>query len=392
MTKLLQVQEFLKSGKTLDVLKLEHGINYNIQNGKVSLNYDQIDSRESDTLACQCRGLVIEENSWNIIACPMFRFFNYGQGSAADIDFNNARLLLKLDGTMLIVYQYQDRWFVATRSRAEATIPNENGLNFTQLTDMAIQEMSGDKSDNLQKFMKNAPKDNTYIFELTTPLNQVYCNYDKFFITLLAVRNNITLEEDFPDNHLIHFDKKYNLTTPEEYEISSLSSIVELVSSWNPKEKEGVVLRDNNFNRIKIKNPSYAAMSHLRDSLTTSTRNCIKIILLGKDDDIINDIPKFIANRIISLKEYIGKMKSIILKEYKEIKDIDNMKEFASKAEFTIWPAAMYSLKRNKVKDINEFFCGGSKYKNADIPSVALDNILFICKKLGYVEDIISFG
>jgi len=392
MKKLLLVQEYLLSGKTLEDLKNDHGVNSNITNNKVSLNYDQLESQMSDELACQCRGLVLENDTWEIIACPMFRFFNHGQGEAANIDWNTAKVFLKLDGTCLITFFNKDRWYVATRSRPEADIPNENGLTFSQLTDMTLQIMSQDQYCNLQKFMKDCPKDRTYVFELTTPLNQVYCTYENYFVTLLAVRNNITLEEEDPEDHLKYFSPVFKLKTPDTFDFSSISDMVSLVTSWNPKEKEGVVIRDGGYNRIKMKNPAYAAMSHLRDSLTTSTRNCIKIILLEKDDDIINDLPKFIADRIIELKEYIKKIKDQVNKEYDEIKDIDDLKYFASKAEFTLWPAACFSLKRGKANNIMHFMIGGNKYKGGEISGSSIDSVLSICKKLGYVENIPRFG
>lgn len=376
---MLLVQEYLISGKTLEDLQKDHGINNNITNGKVSLNYDQIDSKETDLLAQQCRGLILEEGSWEIIACPMFRFFNMRQECRASIHWGSVKYLLKLDGTMLIIYFYKDQWYVGTRSRAEANVPNENSLTFSQITDLAIQEVYQDKTANLQSFMSLAPKDRTYVFELTSPLNQVYCFYNKLNITLIAVRDNITLKEEFPENYLKYFNC---IETAESYNFSSTEDMINIINSWNPKEKEGVVVRDQFFNRIKVKNPGWEAMSHLKDSLQASLRNCVKLVLLGKEDDIIGDLPEVIQNRILDIKKYVSLLKEKVMLEYEEIKGIDNMKEFASKAEFTIWPAAMYALKRGKSPDLKHFMLGGNKYKNGDIPDNCIDNVLIICKKL----------
>ncbi len=83
----LLVLDYLNSGKTFDDLWEDHHVNASIigLNGKVSLNYDQIEAKNEDELAQQCRGLIIRnvDGIYKAVAVPFYRFFNYGQGSAA---------------------------------------------------------------------------------------------------------------------------------------------------------------------------------------------------------------------------------------------------------------------------------------------------------------------
>ena len=138
----------------------------------MSLNYDQIEAKETDPLAQECRGLVlscedghsllsqavevngklsydhISPGKTRILAYPMKRFFNHGQGSAADINWAdpNLAVLEKLDGTLCIVYfdPFTNKWCVATRSVSEADLLMDNGIfTFRTLFEKAVEETSG---------------------------------------------------------------------------------------------------------------------------------------------------------------------------------------------------------------------------------------------------------
>ena len=124
----LLVQEFLET-HSFKELQEQHGVyaSFSKSARKFSLNYDQIEAKESDPLAQECRGLIlalefgqfvqgieingrmnydhITPGATRILAFPMRRFFNYGQGSAAQIDWSdkNLSILEKLDGTLVIV-------------------------------------------------------------------------------------------------------------------------------------------------------------------------------------------------------------------------------------------------------------------------------------------------
>src|SRR6266705_3412198 len=143
--KTLLVQDYLRSGNTLDDLAKEHGVYGNITNGKIALNYDMLEAKESDPLACECRGLVLEENTFNIVQFPFKRFFNMDSQDhliAKDFDWNSAKFFNKMDGTMASVGFHYGKWYIGTRSRCEADVPMEDGvLTFANLFDIAIKEM-----------------------------------------------------------------------------------------------------------------------------------------------------------------------------------------------------------------------------------------------------------
>jgi hypothetical protein len=117
---MLLVQQYLLNNSLLDLQKTK-GVYAKLSNSgqKFSLSYDQIEAKESDPLAQECRGLILaakdgrqfsnsKEEFLNtipgptqIIAFPFKRFFNFGQGAAFPIDFSKEIFIQeKLDGCL----------------------------------------------------------------------------------------------------------------------------------------------------------------------------------------------------------------------------------------------------------------------------------------------------
>src|SRR5574338_666430 len=220
----LLVQEYLET-HTFGDLAREHGVyaSFSKSGHKWSLNYDQIEAKESDPLAQECRGLILalEDGSpviatgttgfatrdatcpgkTTILAYPMKRFFNYGQGAAAEINWSDPGLavLEKLDGTLCIVYydKFTDQWCVATRSVPEADLLMDNGIyTFRTLFEKALYDTTGGLP--FEQFAAILDKNITYSFELTTPYNRIVVAYPECRITLLAARKLSSLKEVDP--------------------------------------------------------------------------------------------------------------------------------------------------------------------------------------------------
>src|ERR1019366_9160104 len=217
---MLEVQKYLEEHSFGELAK-NHGVYATFDNNgyKCSLNYDQVESSSSDTIASQCRGLilaapdgksfsslaVVEGNKLNydniipgkmiVLSCGFFRFFNYGQGHCAEIDWNDFSILEKMDGTLILIYfdHFKNEWCAATRQRPDADQLLDNKLyTFRTLFEKALLDTTElSFADFTAKFNKNI----TYCFELCTPYNRIVVSYLENKITLLAARNIKTLEE-----------------------------------------------------------------------------------------------------------------------------------------------------------------------------------------------------
>jgi len=370
---MLRVQEYLCSGKSFDQLFADHGVKANFAPGLVGLNYDQIESSNSDLLAQDCRGLILNAATLDIVAFGFKRFFNFEQVDvAAPIDWNSAKAFEKVDGSLIIVYYFGDKWNCATRGRvlADADAHGAN-LTFSQLVDKTTQLMSG---KSFQDFMAKACRKCTYCFELTSPINRIVCKYDDFKLTLLGVRNIDTLLEENPEDHLDRFE---GLSVPKTYDFSSVTDLQKMINEWTPEEHEGVVIRDANFNRVKVKSLAYVAYNHMRDSLTTSWRGCVEVVLAGKDDDVAAMMPEFIAKRIRLVRDSYNVAIKMIRKDYEDNCHHEDMKAFALAIKNCVWPAPLFAVKRGKASSIEEFIFDG-----VDTSKSKIDSLIDLFKKI----------
>lgn len=391
---MLLVQNYLKSGKTLDDLYNDHGVKCKETNGKLCLNYNQLESKNTDPLACQCRGLILRKDTFDIVAYPMDRFFNLEQKDvAADIDWDSACFFEKVDGTAIFVYfdEKLNKWCCGTRSRAEADVNiDDNNITFSDLVNLVINKMWHRKhpgclrccAADLQEFMekisdRSDKKDRTFVFEITSIFNRIVCKYNEDNLTLLAVRNIKTLQEEDP-NLWIKDDNCFGLKVAKSYSFNNINHIIKTVHNWDPSEHEGIVVRDKFFNRIKIKNPKYVIYNHMRDSLDSSIKRCVEVILLEKEDDIIGVMPKIIGDRILRVKPIIQHVFKQTQKDYEEIKHIENQKEFASVAQLKLWPSAIFALRHGKISNVKDFIVK----KNNKISNNNINMIINICKKI----------
>jgi len=397
---MLQVQEFLKTKSFGDLVK-QHGVyaSFSKSGHKFSLNYDQIEAKEGDTLAQECRGLIlafgdgqprlsqaVEVNGklchddivpgeTQILAFPMRRFFNHGQGSAAVIDWSDPKLqiLEKLDGTLCIVYYDPicGGWSVATRSVPEADIPLDNNLfTFRTLFEKAMTETSG-----LSWFDFTMKLDirYTYCFELTTPYNRIVVHYPESRITLLSIRELSTLKElDFDSGqkgptHSQHERLVGVVPVVQSYELKSLEETIELVSSRNPMDYEGVVIRLGE-DRVKVKSPAYVAFNKIRDTVS-SERGIVEVILCEKDDDVLPMLPEEIAKNMLKIKHGIQVAIQVYDATYAAYHAAAEMVKPGDKKTFAImltknkdlWHAPFFQIYDGKSESMRDFIAKNRK-------------------------------
>lgn len=311
-----QAQIYLQT-KTLKDLEQAHGINFRIHDYKVSLNYDMLNSRDSDLVSQQCRGCVIAKKDFSLIKedeplgdtvvlCnTMDRFFNHGQEAAVEIDFSNkhTRYYEKLDGTMTALYfdTHAKRWCVATRSVPEANLlACGHDITFRQLFEIALEETTGMKFDEWIEYY-NPSTDRTYIFELCTPLNVIVVKHATYKLYLLAVRNNNHDCEYHIESY--HANMAIGVPVCPSYKLNTLEEVINFISVRNPLKYEGVVVADKNFNRVKIKSPGYVAASRIKIIATSTPRALVELCLLGKLDDTISLLDNRTVERAYAIKD-----------------------------------------------------------------------------------------
>lgn len=282
---------------------------------KVLIKYDQIESSMGLEEVQDCRGLILEKDTWKIMCLSFRKFFNNAEGHAATIDWNTAHILEKLDGSMIQVYWdwNENKWFAATTGtgEGEGEVNNKNGTTFNDLF--------WDTVNNKYSFNDCLlSKDLIYVFELTTPYNIVVKPHGESTATLLAVRDRNTLIEfSYTDMKMISESIGIPLVKSYDLNATNAGALIKTFDGmvWHD---EGYVVVDGNFNRIKIKNPAYVAVHHLKSK--TSEHAIIDVVKSNEIEEFAATFPER-REEIFKLHEGYTELTKNLEVAWDELKD-----------------------------------------------------------------------
>lgn len=289
-----QADDFAKDGHRLDVacdlalaaLTKEYAVKVKQHRTiprLVGLSYDMINSPMAEEIVQHCRGLILDTDAdFEVVAWPFRKFFNHGEQLAAKIDWRTASVQEKVDGSLIIVYHYAGEWHAATTGTPDASGDvNGFGIIFADLfwktLGMSRELFKGDKLDEGVTFM----------FELTTPMNKVVVQHKDSKVTFLGARWRDTGEEIPP-----HRSKVFEYVAPPKmYPLQTMDEVLKTLDVMKGTEQEEYVVCDAQFNRVKVKSPSYVALHHIKGSM--SPRGMLEIVRKGERSEIAAHFPEW---------------------------------------------------------------------------------------------------
>lgn len=341
------LQTHLRNGGSLLELVEKYAIKstrHSLFPNLVLFKYNQIESPFGEAIVRECRGIILDElNNWEIVARPFDKFFNHGEGHAAPIDWSTAKVQEKVDGSLVTLYHYNGQWNVATSGTPDAGgNVSDFGFTFAQLF--------------WKTFFDNVPKIDLdtlyqgacYMFELTSPYNKVVVRHDASSLTVLGGRDLTTQKEMTAEEAAAYFP---TLKAVKGFPLTSFDEIISTFPSINPMSQEGYVVVDTNFNRVKVKSPAYVALHHLKDSLGSSIRHLVQVVLNGEIDEVVAALPEYkdeLANIKVKLTSLISELETA----YDKIKDVPVQKDFALEAVKTRYSPALFAVRAGKSASI----------------------------------------
>jgi hypothetical protein len=235
----------------------------------VMFKYQQFESDFSNPVVRCCRGSVydIREDSVKPYLMPFFKFANYGEKGEDPIDWNHTLYVRdKLDGSLLKLLKESDGndlWTTNGSFKLDVEIPEQYTAQteeqipppytFASLRDYALR--------GHEEEVKNLPAGWTFMFELTSPYNRIIVPYGETKLTLLGCRDEHGLEHT-PEWARETF--KLGFETPAIYPLKTIDEVIAYCESIDSNNREGVVVQDGNFNRVKIKSAHYRDLAFLK--------------------------------------------------------------------------------------------------------------------------------
>ena len=324
MQKLL-IQEFISSHSDWERILPEKPYCLNIQRDSkfgrnlVLFKYNQIESDFSIPLVRECRGLILDADTFEPVCVPFFKFFNAEETHADEIDWKTAWSSEKLDGSICKVVRLGNDLLISTNGTIDAyKAPIQDqigfvGKTFGDLFEMAVANAK-ERYDRISfenhyaredwhltpmDWFRNLLQEGyTYMFELTSRYNHIVVKFGDPEIHLIGIRDNRTFREiEFFNHPLSRF-----FHTPELFGLGTLKEVEEAAEKLDANH-EGFVVCDGNFRRVKVKSSTYVAIHHLRgEGGAPSFERGIEIVRKNELDEVLTYFPEF--------REHLEKIRS----------------------------------------------------------------------------------
>ena len=276
---MLEIQKYLKEGNPAVTLA---GAPYNLiikeEGDLVMFKYNQINSDFSEQIVRESRGIIFYKPTWDIVCWPFSKFFNHSEPYADNLNETNLHIYQKVDGSLAKVWFFEGVWRLSSNGTIDASECRfDNGITFSSLFQKALRTYGL----SWETFTSTLDKNYTYMYELATPDNKVVVQYDDYNLFYLGQRHNRTGVEEYKPDERIANVKVYNFKTIEEV----ISSAAEL-----PDSEEGYVVRDDNWNRVKIKNPTYFMLHKLANN---GKPDIFQYVFENNTDELLSYFPEY---------------------------------------------------------------------------------------------------
>lgn len=320
--------------------------------------YNQIDSDFNYKMVRQCRGIILEKNTNKVIAFPFSKFFNIQEGHADKVDFINSSISSKIDGSLIKIFYYNNKWNIASNGTIDAKDAEATDLltgrkfNFHDLFHESLKEQGLTFQELSEKMIPGF----TYIFELVHPISRIVVKYEKPDLYLIGIRNNETMQEidTFDDKEeLVNKIISLGIKRPKTYKFTSKEEML-AASKILTADEEGYVVRDNNFCRVKCKSPLYLKMHHLKSNGELTLKHFVELIQTNEVEEFLSywEIYKERVEEISNkINDYILCLQTDWENLFKKFgPEFKSRKDFAVIAKKTTNSAAMFNALDNYLK------------------------------------------
>lgn len=339
---MLEIQKFLRSHDPRSALRHAQekwGIECYQDGPLVALNYSQIDSPRGVPEVEECRGLILEDLTWNVVAMPYRRFYNYSENPyAAKCNLETSVLFDKLDGSLVSIYYY-DKWRAATRSRPNA----DGGLNKSSST---FSSLIWDTFHNQGIDLNRLSTKMTYIFELIGPDNRVVTPYEKAKLVLTGARCMTGNYEEVSFEELKQLSEHIEVPLAMSLPFKDANHIDNMVTML-PGLAEGFVLCDygqkinGSYARVKIKSPRYLAAARLIQGF--NDKRALELVLTGGADEFLSYFPEY-QDRLAFVEAMLTLKCSELQHMFDKCKGASDRKAFAEIAKTSFAPWVLFTM------------------------------------------------
>src|SRR6218665_2752665 len=289
--------------------------------GYTYIDYVYVDNDSfDDPIRLECRGLIFDTATGNILRRPLEKFFNYGEKGTYDtVDWSEDHYVMdKRDGSMIAPFILNDEVWLGTRAGiTEHAQKAESLVDWRTRNELKMAIQWG----------------YTPIFEWISPENRIVLPYEKSELRLLAMRHIIS-GQYLPLDDLRNWSMIFDIPLVDVIE-TKLDQDSIFAFRETGKDVEGFVVYFPRLEQhIKIKTDEYTKM-HRAVSFLDRENMILPVVLDNLYDDIL---PALSEDNQKKVKEYAAKVHT----ELTSILDglhilLDDIRKLPSRKDQAIW-------------------------------------------------------
>lgn len=288
---MLKVQEFILAHDNWRELLSTAPYNLKISedDGFVLFKYNQINSDFSQEICKEARGLILDAtDNFKVVRMAFKKFFNIGENYAAHIDWDSAVASEKIDGSIMSVWFARGQWHLSTNGTIDAFKAEIAGIGpYKTFGDLFESVLPLSRFSEFSNILAHQ----CYTFELVSPYNKVVIDYPETKVYLLSVRDMHTLVEHNLEQ-VEEFAAHFGFTVPQRYYLNNEADYRKVVEQM-PDGHEGIVVRDVNGERVKIKTLLYFQMHRARNNGVMTLERAVELILKNDHAEFLSYFPEY---------------------------------------------------------------------------------------------------
>jgi len=344
----MEIDDYLRISPYTSLVEFGIKITKHLSENLAIVNYSQIDSPRSSKIAQQCRGTVIDTITNRVVARGFPRFFNWGEmletDSAKNFNFGNFISQSKEDGSLVIVFSHNGKWFLNTRmSFGNRPIMFEGGITWREAFCQALNITSDDQLDKIFH------PEYSYIFEFCSPYNKIVRQYSKPAMFLLSMFEG---ERELPWVDTKNTTGPWSL--PKTFDFKSTDEITKFLNEQSKTDPtfEGVVIRDNLNNRWKIKSPTYLSLHQMHcNGNILLPKYLLPFIVNGETEELLVYFPEC-KEAVKKFSEVFNEAKNSLLNLWGKFKNTPNQKDFALAIKNHPLNSILFEARKNKTDPV----------------------------------------
>lgn len=198
-----------------------------------------------------CRGVVYDNTTHDIVckALPYSNTYNASNYKFDEIDFDNSTIFDSIEGTLIRVFHYKNKWYKTTHHKLNANSSYwSSKTSFGEMFDNAVGDL-GTLYDRLDK-------SNIYMFMVeNNNENRIVCD---------ANNNPSVFHVCTMNDGKISFEDNIGIKKPNRCNVTNAHDLRKYVENINIYQNQGVIIFNNDGTQDKVYNDIYDDLMNVR--------------------------------------------------------------------------------------------------------------------------------